>query len=56
MARTNADPSLENAVADSQDGRFDMLSLQLGFTYASGSDSVFDDRTPVVELAEPVHQ
>jgi 2,4-dichlorophenol 6-monooxygenase len=94
VARTNADKSLENALAmievfvacgatsppgeasaafdaavatvegraaiaaaaEAQVEHFDMLGLQLGFTYAPGSGPVLDDGTPPTNVANPVRE
>ena len=42
------------AAVEGQDEHFDMLGLQLGFTYGAGSGPVLDDGTPPVEVANPV--
>ena len=42
------------AAAEAQDEHFDMLGLQLGFTYPPGPGTVVDDGTPPVEVANPV--
>ena len=39
-----------------QDGHFDMLGLQLGFSYPPGSGPVLDDGTPPVTVADPVRE
>jgi 2,4-dichlorophenol 6-monooxygenase len=44
------------AATEGQDGHFDLLGLQLGFTYAPGSGPVLDDGTTAVEVADPVRE
>ena len=41
---------------EGQDEHFDMLGLQLGFTYPPGAGTVVDDGTPPVEVPNPVRQ
>jgi len=50
-------PEGRRAIADAveaQDEHFDMLGLQLGFTYPPGPGTVVDDGTPPVEVPNPV--
>jgi len=41
---------------EGQDEHFDMLGLQLGFTYPPAPGTVVDDGTPPAEVANPVRQ
>ena len=43
------------AAVEGQEGHFDLLGLQLGFTYGAGAGPVLDDGTPAVEVDDPVH-
>ena len=42
------------AAVEGQEEHFDLLGLQLGFTYGAGSGPVLDDGTPPVEVDNPV--
>ena len=44
------------AAAHAQDGHFDLLGLQLGFTYPPGSGTVVDDGSPPAQVGDPVHR